>query len=225
MRSIAKLLLLSALPFFVMLDACGEESWSLARNRDGIKVWTREIPGYPIRAFKAEMVIKSSLTGLVSLILDTENARRWVYRTDRIQLLKRDDEKASFVIRVETDFPWPLTDRDVVLVGSIVQDEETGVVTVQSRSLSTSEYPENPDFVRMPDMTGTWIFRPIGNGLVEVTMIGQANPGGNIPSAVVNLIIHETPYRTMQGMRKLVAAPKYQKAALARIREPAGDLQ
>jgi hypothetical protein len=215
-----KLLFRGALLFLAALGAHADEAWSLARDRDGIRVWTKEIPSYPIRAFKAEMTVKSSLGGLVNLIMDTENANRWVYRTDRIQLIKRDNEKATFVIRVETDFPWPLTNRDVILGGGVLQDEKTGTVTIQSASLPAGEYPENPDFVRMQDMAGTWIFRPIGNGWVEVTMLGRADPGGRIPTGVVNLIIHETPYRTMQGMRRIVGDARYQRTPVPQIREP-----
>lgn len=195
--------------------------WSLARDRDGIKVWTRDVPGHPIRAFKAVMVVQSSLTGLVNLVLDTDSASRWVYRTDRIELIRRDVESGSFVIRAETDFPWPLNNRDVVVAGRIEQDEKTGAVTIQSYSLPPDAYPEVAGFVRMPDMEGTWLFRPLGTGSVEVTMVGRANPGGNVPAGIVNLIIHETPYRTLQGMRRLVAEPRYQKTPLPQIREPA----
>jgi len=225
MRLTVKILFGICFSLLSVFDVLAQENWVLARERDGIRVWTREIPDYPIRAFKAEMTVKSSLAGLVNLIMDTESASRWVYRTDRIQLLKRDDEKASFVIRVETDFPWPLANRDVVLSGSVSQDEASGAVTIQSGSLPSSEYPENPDFVRMPDMAGTWIFRPIGSGWVEITMIGRADPGGHIPSAAVNLIIHETPYRTMQAMRRIVSDPRYQKNPLPQIREPANGPQ
>ena len=106
---------------------------------------------------------------------------------------------------------------DVVLAGQIVQDEKTGVVMIRSRS--TGQYPVNPDFVRMPDMVGDWIFRPLGGGKVEVTMIGRANPSGNIPFGVVNLIIHETPYRTLLGLREVIGAERYQRSRLKQIRE------
>lgn len=217
--------------FFIFLSvlagtaqASGGE-WQLARDRDGIRVWTRDIPNYPIREFKAVMIVKSSLAGLVNLILDTDNASRWVYRTDRIQLLKQDVESATFLIRVETNFPWPLANRDVVIAGQIAQEEKTGTVSIKSHSVEVAEYAQDPDFVRMPDMEGTWLFRPLGGELVEVTMIGRADPGGNIPSGVVNLIIHETPYRTMQGMRKVLGEARYQKSPLPQIREPSKDIQ
>jgi hypothetical protein len=211
--------LLFSLSALVHADVQANEDWSLARDRDGIKVWTRLLPDFPIREFKAVVTVKSTLSGLVNLILDTDHADRWVYRTDRITVLKRDDAKGTFLIRVETDFPWPLSDRDAVLEGQIVQDEKTGVVTVRSHAQASGLYPLNPDFVRMADMDGTWIFRPLGQGMVEVTMIGRADPAGHIPASAVNLIIHETPYRTLQGLRKVIGDVRYQKTPMPQIRD------
>lgn len=215
-----KILLLVLLSMSVTAFA-EPERWEPARDSDGIRVWTREVPGSPLRAFKATMVVRSSLGGLVNLILDTDNAASWVYSTDRIVLLQRDVEKASFVIRVETNFPWPLTDRDVVMSGQILQDEKTATVTINSRAINSPEYPPQRNYVRMPDMEGTWVFRPLGNEMVEVTMIGRADPAGHIPPGIVNLIIDVTPYKTMQAMRRQLAGARYQKTPLPQIREPA----
>lgn len=193
--------------------------WELARDRDGIKVWTRNEPGYPIRAFKAVTTVDSSLSGLVSLIMDTGRVTDWAYRILGVDVLARDDDAATFVIYTKTDFPWPLSNRDVVLAGQVMQDEKTKQVTIRSRSTPAGQYPKNPDFLRMPDMVGDWIFRPLGAGKVEVTMIGRANPSGNIPFGVVNLIIHETPYRTLQGLRRVIGAERYQRTQLKQIKE------
>lgn len=208
--------------FFLLLlvaTSAGAAEWELARDRGGVKVWTREEPGFPIRAFKAVTVVDSSLSGLVSLILDTDRVSQWAYRIMKIEVLSRDDAEASFVIRTETDFPWPLSNRDVILAGQVSQDDKTRIVTIRSRSTPVGQYPLDPDFLRMPDMVGDWIFRPLGHGKVEVTMIGRANPAGNIPSAVVNLIIHETPYQTLLGLRKIIGEQRYQGARLPQIRE------
>lgn len=194
--------------------------WDLVRDRNGIKVWTRDEPGFPIRAFKAVTVVEASLTGLVTLIMDTERVDTWAYRVVRIEVLARDDDAGTFVIRTETDFPWPLTNRDVVLLGKVTQDEKTRTVTIRSRSLPAGQYPVHPDFVRMPEMVGDWIFRPLPGGRVEVTMIGRADPSGNVPPGVVNLIIHETPYLTLAGLRKRIGDERYRQAApLKQIRE------
>lgn len=188
------------------------------KDSHGIKVWTYEIPNYPIRGFKATTVVKSSLSGLVNLIMDTDNASEWVYRTDKIEVLKRDDAQQTFLVRAETDFPWPLKDRDVIVQGKVSQDPASLVVTIQSQSVGG--YPAREDFVRMPDMQGTWIFKPLGKGQVEVTMIGRADPAGVLPHAVINLVIQETPYNTLKGLQKVIGAEKYQKPRLKQIQEP-----
>lgn len=208
--------------FWLLLSATvvsAGEDWQLARERSGISVWTRAQPDYPIHAFKATTVVPGSLNAVVALILDTTNAQRWAYRTPRIDVLERDETAGTFVIRADTDFPWPLTDRDVVLAGVIRQDERTRSVSIRSRSLQEPKYPERDGFLRMPDMEGLWLLRPLPGGQVEVTMSGRADPGGAIPASVVNLIIHETPYQTLRRLREVVQAPRYQQARVPGIRE------
>ncbi len=211
--------MVSLLLLLLATTGASATEWELARDRNGVKVWTREEPGFPISAFKAVTVVDSSLSGLVSLILDTDSVSQWAYRVLRIEVLSRDDAAATFIIRTETDFPWPLSNRDVVLAGQVSQDEKSRIVTVRSRSTPLGQYPPHPDFVRMPEMIGDWIFRPLGHGKVEVTMIGRANPAGNIPFGVVSLIIHETPYQTLIGLRKIIGQERYQRARLSQIRE------
>lgn len=206
--------------FSTALCVQAAEDWQLARASKGITVWTRAVPGFPIHAFKATTTIKSTLGGLVSLILDTEHASEWVYRTRRVDVLRRDDERGKFVVRIITDFPWPLQDRDVIVEGLIHQGED-GAVTIVSRTVLQESYAEDPDYMRMPDFEGLWTFRPVGNGLIEVSMEGRADPGGHIPASVINLIVHETPYQTLRALRRMMATEHYKNVTMARIREPA----
>jgi hypothetical protein len=71
----------------------------------------------------------------------------------------------------------------------------------------------------MTQITGIWYFKPVGAGQVEVTMMGLADPAGALPSSAVNLLIHETPYRTLQGMRATVGAAVYQQTRAPQIKE------
>lgn len=200
----------------------GAEEWEGGKESNGIRVWTRAEPDSPIRAFKASMVVKTTLSGLVNLIQDTDRASRWVYSTDRILMLRQDVDKGSFVVRAEMNFPWPLMDRDVIVAGQVTQDEHTLTVTINSHGISGPEYPVDPHYVRMTTMEGQWIFRPLGNGMVEVTMIGHADPGGHIPPGIVNMLIDMTPRKTLEGMRRLLPDPRYQKSPMPQIREPGG---
>ncbi|MDF3030647.1 MAG: hypothetical protein K0R03_1205 [Moraxellaceae bacterium] len=198
--------------------ACGLQGLQQVIDRDGVRVWTCDMPDQTLRGFKAVTTVDSTLGGLISLIMDTGAASEWVYRTDRIELLKRDDDSRTFTVRAEADF-WPLKDRDVVMDGRIVQDPDTLTVTVDSRSVANPQFPQRDKFVRMPSMWGRWEFRPLGNGKVEVTMSGHADPGGRIPDFLINMVVEDTPFQTLLGLRRMLAAGKYQRLRLDGIRE------
>lgn len=200
--------------------ATAGNDWSLARNADGITVWTRDVSGYTLREFRAETTVRSTLAGLVSLVMDTERAATWIYRTRRVDVLQRDDRDATFVVRMVTDFPWPLADRDAVVAGRIMQGGD-GTVRIISQSLQDDSTPEDPALVRMRDFYGNWTFRPLDDGTVHVTMQGRADPGGTLPHAIVNLLIHDTPFQTLRGLRRVIVQPRYQQSVQPTIREPA----
>lgn len=211
--------LLSALLLLLSGVSMAASDWTQARSANGIKVWTRDVPGYPLREFRAETTVRSTLAGLVTLVMDTDRAADWIYRTRRVDVLQRNDQDATFVVRMITDFPWPLADRDAVVAGRIFQIGD-GTVHIISQSLLEDTYPADPALVHMRDFYGNWVFRPLGGGLVRVTMQGRADPGGTLPHAIVNLLIHETPYQTMRGLHRVIGQPRYQQSRQPTIREP-----
>lgn len=188
-------------------------------DRNHVQVWTCRMAGTPLLGFEARTMVQSSLSGLVGLLMDTAHAPEWVFRMNRIDLLRQDEKAGTFLLRAETDF-WPLKDRDVYLEGRVSQHPATLSVAIDSRSTPVGRFPERRDFVRMPFMLGHWEFEPLGQGWVEVTMAGQADPGGRIPDLLVNLVIQETPYRTLLGLRRQITGSRYQQMHIDGIREP-----
>jgi hypothetical protein len=216
MRFVASVVLLLTL---LCSAAHAADEMELSIDRHGIKVWTYRISGFPLLGFKATTTVKSTLGGLVNLITDTQAAPDWAYRINRIDVIKRDEAAQTFVIRVETNF-WPLKDRDVYIQGRVVQDPQTLAVTIESQGTAPGVYPERSDFVRMPDMQGKWELRPLGNGQVEVSMYGRADPGGAIPKFLINMFVQEMPYNTMLGLEKVIVQDRYQKVLMKQIKEP-----
>ncbi|MBH1970695.1 hypothetical protein FK216_06735 [Moraxellaceae bacterium AER2_44_116] len=192
----------------------------LVLDKQNIKIWSYQVPKSSLYGFKAVTTVKSSLAGLVGLITDTEHASRWLYRTSEIDVLQRSENNQAFTIRVVTDFPWPFTDREALVDVRIAQDPKTAKVRIDSsESPNAANYPVKECCLRMPMVQGYWSFKPLGNGMVEVTMSGHADPGGRIPATAVNFLIQEHPYNTLKGLRKIIGEPSYQKLQYVYIRE------
>lgn len=214
--------------FFVIFTLAINMVWAeeapsnltLVTDKRNIKIWTYKVPNTPLSGFKATSIVKSSLAGLVGLITDTEHANRWLYRTRSIEVLDRSDDQLTFTIRAISDFPWPFTDREVLIDVRISQDSKTGIVRIDnSESAKAAKYPVKAGCLRMPVVQGYWMFKPLANGMVEITMAGHAHPGGNIPIGIVNLLVQEHPYNTLQGLRRVIGDARYQKMQYPGISE------
>lgn len=193
----------------------------LILDKNNIKIWTYKVPQSSLYGFKATTIVKSTLSGLVALITDTQNVNRWLYRTNRIEVLARDDSQQNFTIRVITDFPWPFTDREALVDVRINQDAKTGQVRIDSNeSPYAAKYPVSDCCLRMPMVKGYWLFKPLPNGMVEVSMSGHADPGGRIPVGAVNFLIQEHPYNTLMGLQNIISEERYQKVINPQIKEP-----
>jgi hypothetical protein len=225
MRWFAKLFVMFALVVNGVWAAEPTQDLTLVTDKRGIKIWTYKVPNIPVSGFKAVMTVKSSLSGLVGLITDTEHANRWLYRTQSVEVLEQDDSRHHFTIRAISDFPWPFKDREVLMDVRIAQDAG-GIVRIDNvESAKAARYPLKDCCLRMPVVQGYWQFKPLDNGQVEIIMMGYAHPGGNIPTGIVNLLIQEHPYNSLQALRKVIAEPRYQKMQYPGITEfPNGAL-
>jgi hypothetical protein len=78
--------------------------------------------------------------------------------------------------------------------------------------------PENDDYVRIPNMTGFWLFEPTEKGQVLITYQVHANPGGSLPNWLANSVVVDTPYYTMSNMADMLKLEKYQQAEVKNIK-------
>ena len=190
----------------------------LILDKNDIKIWSYRLPNSPYHGFKAVTTVKSSLTGAVAMVMDTQAANRWLYRTLAVEPIQLQNNNMDFLIRVVSDFPWPFKDREAIVKGKIIQDSHSHYVTIESQSLD--DYPIRDGYERMPKVEGGWLFRPLGNGQVEVTMTGHADLGGAVPAVIVNLLIQEHPYQSLLAMRKIIGESRFQSARLVDVKEP-----
>jgi hypothetical protein len=54
------------------------DSWELVRDNDEVKVWTRDVDGSKIKAFRGETEIAAELTQLMAKMDDTPTDSRWM---------------------------------------------------------------------------------------------------------------------------------------------------
>jgi hypothetical protein len=176
-----------------------QATWELDKNKDGVKVYTRVEENSSFKSFKAIMTVDASIDELLKILKNTASYTKWYGYTKTATLLKR--EKNIQYNYVETIFPWPFRNRDMVY--KMTTDE----FNKNSIKISLQGIPnyvqEKKGIVRMKKAEGYISLQHSGNK-TEVIYVLHSEPGDNIPTWMANNSIAKLPFKTLSGLRKVL---------------------
>lgn len=194
-----------------------EAQWILAKDQQGVKVYTRKIAGADFKEFKGVVTIKTSLTSLVALVLDAEASPDWIKNCSESKVLKQINSQETYSYSL-SKAPWPVKSRDSIIHNRVSQARGSLVVTLTQ--VGKPDYIETKkNIIRVQRIKSTWTFTPQKDGNVEVVYQSLSDPGGAIPVWLVNSMLVAQPYETLLKMKQIVQKDKYQNAELDFIRE------
>lgn len=214
MKSLSFALLLSLVGNF----AFGQSEWEKTKEEDGITVYYRDAPTSSIKEVLIELDIETSLSALMAALHDIDSYTEWVYKMPEARevLDSHSDHEVFYYSR--SDFPWPLSDRDMVVRSTFQQDPVTKVIT--SRSVAVPDaLPREADMVRIEHMDITWTITPKEEGGVHIEYRFASDPGGALPAWLINLALDKGPLGTFRGLRKELTKRKYRYASVPGVQE------
>ncbi|MCB0477431.1 MAG: START domain-containing protein [Crocinitomicaceae bacterium] len=175
-----------------------EEPWKLAKNKDGVLVYTRQPEGKKIKEFKAIVKIKTNMQKIIDLIEDVEKYPEWQSDITSSKTLKKISTTERYIYYA-LDVPWPITDRDVVT--HVKKTSYTSGQVIFKLTSKPDYIKEKEGFIRIKDAQGSWKLTPKENGYIEVIYQSYGDPAGSIPSGIINSFIVDGPFKTMSNMR------------------------
>ncbi len=209
MIKLYKLLLISSLFFSITAYA---DNWQLAKKEKGIQVYTRNISGSPLKAFKGIVTLPTHLAAIIATINDTSAYTQLFHKAKYAQELKRISKTESYRYIV-TALPWPIKNRDSIIHSTLKQNPKSKVVQI-TLNAAPNYIPQKPNLVRIQKLTGRWLLIP-EKDQVKVIYEISVSPGGNLPMWLINSMSVDIPFITLKNLRNLVKQDKYQKAKLS----------
>ena len=193
------------------------EGWVLKRDRGDVKVYLREAQDSDIKELRFETEFEASLHAIAAILLDVEGFDNWVYASELSETVEQISD-TEMVYYNEIDFPWPLSNRDLVLHTLLWQDPATKILHSKTYSVH-DQLPKKPGIVRMTKADIHWSFTPLGNGRVKLDYYLNSDPGGSIPAWMINLAADQGPLLTMVKFKEELEKAKYKNARLAFVSE------
>ena len=197
--------LTGAAPALAQGDAAG---WELKQDDEGIEVYVRTVEGSRYKAFKAVAVVDAGLPSLAAILDHTEACPRWLHRCESGTLLEQMNDTERLFHQV-TDLPFPARTRDAIFYARVdYLDGGRVLITLEARP---DAYPATKH-VRIMEAAGTYLLEPLDGGRTRITWEQQADPGGRLPAWIVNALLTDMPFKSMQALRELVQEPPYKDA-------------
>lgn len=195
--------------FFLLILISFETAfaWELAQDKNGIRVYTRSVDRSSFKEYRAVMNVNTSLSSLIALVDDISSCPDWIHTCEEGRLLKRVSPEETYTYTINKA-PWPVKDRDAVVRNAFTHDPENQSVTITITGVP-DYIPGEKGLVRVKMIQGYWRFTPVENNMVQVVYQVHNDPGGNLPSWLVNSVVVSQPYNTLLNMKKMVMLPKY----------------
>ena len=203
--------------FMSSMSLRAQEDWRLKKDKSGVQVYTRSVKDSDFKMVRTVCTLQTTLTRMTAVLLDVMRTPEWVYGTKTCRLLKTESPSA-LLYYAEMAMPWPVTNRDFIIRISVVQDPDTKVVSVTAENLP-GHLPVNKGLVRILVSSGKWTITPLPDGKVRVQYDLHVDPGGQLPSAIVNSFTYEGPFESFRKLPSRVAMPEYANTRLPFIRD------
>lgn len=196
------------------IDLSAAGKWKLEKNSDGIKSYSRSVPGTDILEIKAITVIDARMEVVGEVLRDVSAMPRWMADCSEARIVKMFNRN-DMIVHIVLDFPMPVNDRDLVVRSSSIYDLKHARGIVNLRAAEHPDAPLKKGRVRMSTFSGTYQLEYLSRNKTGVIYSYRADPGGNIPPFVVNMFSKKSLYKTLMGLKRMVRVKKYTERAEA----------
>lgn len=189
---------LSTLCTLCMLTTYCQDNWILAKQKNGISVYTKNLDSSKFKAIKVEAMLSGKLSRFDSIIRDVTNHQKWIYSTKNTHLVKLISNN-EIIYYAETVLPWPFANRDVVIDMTIHKDTNRHAIIVHTKNVN-NVLPANSGVVRIPLLQTDWDVQESSSDSLHIIYYFITDPGGSLAPWLVNSFAVKGPYETFSNL-------------------------
>jgi len=196
------------LPLVSPLAIASAQDWQIRLVKDGITVQSRLPENAKYQEFRADTEIDATIAHAIALLSDNEACSEWLYRCKESRLLKEISPTERIFYQVSS-LPFPAKSREAIFHAKIRYNSDKSALI--EMTAATSELSETKH-LRIKDAIGTYTLEPLPNNRTKITWQLYVDPGGALPAWLVNAMLTDLPFKSLQAFRLLVLRPPYSQA-------------
>jgi Polyketide cyclase / dehydrase and lipid transport len=192
--------------------------WAYYTTRDGIALYTSDVPDHPYPAVKGSLVLPTGAEPIYLALYDFGHYPRWYHHCAEVRILSAPATQPSIPLLTDGRFgpipaggPWelffrqrtpPLDDRWAVLRCTYRQGPRHSLL-VEFASVEPHPFKPPPGLTRM-HLHGYWLVEPIDREHTRVTFELAVDPHTGAPGWLVNPVLRDTVRETLLNLGHVV---------------------
>ena len=192
----------------------GTNEWQLARDENGIQIFTLKTPGQELLKVRASMKVDTRLSSAVALLRDDP------FGVDsdgsEVHVIERIETPEVFLAYIAVEHvPVPLGSRQLVALVNYSQNADKRVeINVQA---APTKAPPSGTAARVKHLNNLIRLIPSADGRLEWEVSSDVDM--DVPYPLANLALPRELFDQLSHQRALVLTQKYAKASLVSVRE------
>ena len=182
--------------------------WSLELENDGIVVHVRPVEGSKYQEFRSSITVDAGIPEIVALLKDNSACSKWLLQCEHSELLKQVSPSERYFYQI-SDLPFPVKSRDAIFHASTTFESDKAVIVSM---VAVPDYSPATKLVRIQQATSKFRLEILPNNKTRIVWQQHVDPAGAIPSWLVNSMMTDMPYKSLQSIRQLVNEPPYKNA-------------
>lgn len=188
------------IPVWLSAETINHGGWKLENEKNGIKIYTRDVKGSNLKQVKAVTNVDASLETVIYVLTDYSNYPKWVNNVIESKIIRQQEENVHFVYTYE-DAPWPVQNRYNVSKMTLNRNRDNCTLYFEA---VPDQMEKRSDAIEVERYEGWWKILTMPEGGCSVEYIIAENPGGYIPTWLINYMAVDAPMRTMENLKNMV---------------------
>jgi hypothetical protein len=165
-------------------------------------------------------LIDATLDNVVAVFDDISSYPHWHHKNTKANLLVKRNVAERYHYQNFT-MPFPVSDRDMIIRSQIIRVGEGVKITsnaastfCDNASIEACTAIKKSKNIMITHLKGTHLLTPQKDGGVKLIWQQHAEPAGKIPKWLVNQLLLDVPYATLENLRKRVKLRQYKSAKI-----------
>lgn len=195
-------MLLTIISFLILTETEGQK-WVQIESKNGAVLYTRAVSGSNIKEFKVEFEVEENIQTIVNMLKDVSNMHLWY---DKIKIAKtlKEINDHSGIYHLEFSIPFPFTNRWTTVKGEYAISNDKKTAHFSSKYEPYTSTINHDGLTHVTSLKSSWEITAVSPKKCKVTHIAFMDPSGNIPTWAINDGVEKGPFRTVEGMKKLL---------------------